>query len=49
MLKLVSSRSVPTSGLNAPELVRGDHAAFAVVHTLPGGSTKTAGDKVAYR
>ena len=49
MLKLVSSRSVPTSGLNAPELVSGDHAAFALVHTPPGGSTKTAGDKVAYR
>ena len=49
MLKLVSSRSVPTSGVNAPELVSGDHTAFALVHTPPGGSTKTAGEKVPYR
>ena len=41
--------SVPTSGVNAPELVSGDHAVFALVHTLPGGSAKTAGEKVAYR
>lgn len=47
--KAAVAASVPTSGVNAPELVSGDHAAFAVVHTLPGGSTKTAGEKVAYR
>jgi branched-subunit amino acid transport protein len=35
--KAAVSASVPTSGVNAPELVSGDHAAFALVHTLPGG------------
>ena len=48
--KAAVAASVPTSGVNAPELVSGDHAAaFALVHTLPGGFAKTAGEKVAYR
>ena len=38
---------IPTSEVNAPELVSGDHV--VAVHTLPGGSAKTAGEKVAYR
>ena len=47
--KAAVAASVPTSGVNAPELVSGDHAVFALVHTLPGGSAKTAGEKLAYR
>ena len=34
--KAAVAANVPTSGLNAPELVSGDHAVFALGHTLPG-------------
>ena len=41
--------SVPGSGVNASELVRQDHAAFAPDHMLPDRPAKTARDKLAYR
>jgi len=41
--------SVPSSGVNAPQLVPQGHAAFALNPILSDTPAKTAGEKLAYR